>query len=373
MHTQRTANRRRVLTAIGVGTGVTLAGCLTEGNGDDDTGDGDTGDDDAGDDDTGDDSEDEIEFPTEDLRIIAPFGPGGGFDTVARMAAPLLSEALDVDNVVENIQGGNGAFALDEIYNAEPDGHTLGVADDWMYSNQLTMEVDHKLEELTYYGQVEQTFTSLVVGADTDMESWEDFVDEFNAGDVLIGAPNPSASGIQCLYRLGEWTGDFDEDDLIENLVIYEDAGQWYTGLSRGDIQALAIDHTSNLPYEEAGELRTIVAFRAQDDPPDSTPHAQTLADLDLTDDEAEIVEATGSAMRTFCGPPDVPEAETRILRETFEEVLNSDEFIEGMEDADMPLNYASGEETAEAMVASGDAARENLDLIEYLREEAGQ
>jgi tripartite-type tricarboxylate transporter receptor subunit TctC len=67
-------------------------------------------------------------YPTRPVRIIAPFGAGGGGDALGRLVAQHLSQAFGQPFVVENRAGGNGVIGAQEVLRAGPDGHTLFLA-----------------------------------------------------------------------------------------------------------------------------------------------------------------------------------------------------------------------------------------------------
>jgi tripartite-type tricarboxylate transporter receptor subunit TctC len=67
----------------------------------------------------------QIDYPSHPVRIVVGFGAGGGTDTVARIVAQKLQEALGGAFVVENRPGGSGRLAPDLVAKATPDGYTL--------------------------------------------------------------------------------------------------------------------------------------------------------------------------------------------------------------------------------------------------------
>ena len=64
-------------------------------------------------------------WPARPVRIIVPFAPGGGVDTVSRLLAQKLNEQTGGAFVVENRAGGGGLVGADLVAKAAPDGYTL--------------------------------------------------------------------------------------------------------------------------------------------------------------------------------------------------------------------------------------------------------
>jgi len=67
-------------------------------------------------------------WPTHPVRVIVPYAPGGTADTLGRIAAMKLGQALGKDFVVENKPGAGGMLAADIVAHAAPDGYTLVVS-----------------------------------------------------------------------------------------------------------------------------------------------------------------------------------------------------------------------------------------------------
>ena len=74
------------------------------------------------------------------VRVIVPYAPGGGFDTIARLYAPQLGESLGEKWIVENISGGNGIIGTAAVARAAPDGMTLLFSGDVHNMARLVMK-----------------------------------------------------------------------------------------------------------------------------------------------------------------------------------------------------------------------------------------
>jgi tripartite-type tricarboxylate transporter receptor subunit TctC len=80
-------------------------------------------------------------YPSKPIKIIAPFGPGGFTDVVARLLGLKLAEAMGQPVVIENKPGAGSTIGTDYVAKAAPDGYTLVIVSSthvispWIYKN----------------------------------------------------------------------------------------------------------------------------------------------------------------------------------------------------------------------------------------------
>lgn len=87
-------------------------------------------------------------YPSKAIRIIVPYAPGGGTDTVTRALSQRMSESLGQQIIIENRTGANGIIGSEIIAKAAPDGYNLLMTTNalttnpWLYKMPFDTERD---------------------------------------------------------------------------------------------------------------------------------------------------------------------------------------------------------------------------------------
>jgi tripartite-type tricarboxylate transporter receptor subunit TctC len=82
--------------------------------------------------------------------------------------------------------------------------------------------------------------------------------------------------------------------------------------------------------------------------PPEMTPDSATLASADVESGQEILDTVTGR--RAFAAPPGLSESVTQTLRDAYEAAINDEEFLGEAEEAERPIDYATGEATRDAV-----------------------
>lgn len=79
-------------------------------------------------------------YPSQPIRLIVPFAPGGAVDQTARIISNALGVRLGQAIVIDNKPGASGSVGAGELHRAKPDGYTLMLALDSQAVNHHTVK-----------------------------------------------------------------------------------------------------------------------------------------------------------------------------------------------------------------------------------------
>ena len=132
-------------------------------------------------------------YPNQPIKIIVPFTPGTGMDTIARVIAPRLSERLGQPVVVQNQPGASGNIGAESVAKSTPDGYTVLMgANTMLIASQLYKNPnfdpvkDFSSVAMAAYGSL-----MLVANPKTGIKSVPDLVKQAQAkpGSISFGSP----------------------------------------------------------------------------------------------------------------------------------------------------------------------------------------
>lgn len=175
-------------------------------------------------------------WPGQTIRIVVPFTPGTGMDTIARAVSPKLSERLGQPVIVQNTPGASGNIGADAVAKATPDGYTVLMgANTMLIASQLYQNVpfnpvrDFSPVSMAAYGTL-----MLVSNPKTNIKSLKDLLTmaKSKPGFISYGSPGvgtphhmsmellKSDAGVSILHIPYKGTAGYVQDLLGGELMV---------------------------------------------------------------------------------------------------------------------------------------------------------
>jgi tripartite-type tricarboxylate transporter receptor subunit TctC len=197
-------------------------------------------------------------YPSQPIRFVVPFGPGGVGDTTARVVAEKLGDKLGQRVVVENTPGAGGIAAARAVLSAPADGHTLA-----LLTNGTSVSVglfkSLPFNPLTDYDPVSKLGAFeffIAVKGDAPYRTLADLIKAArdHPGKLNLGTINPGSTQHLSAMLLKSTTGiDF-------KWVPFKNSGDVMVALLRGDIDASVDAYVAIKGNLEGGKLRVLAS-----------------------------------------------------------------------------------------------------------------
>jgi len=220
------------------------------------------------------------DYPTQSVRIVVPFAPGGGTDLAARAIAEQLTSSLGKPVVVENRPGGNSVIASRIVASAPADGHTLLLTTD-IHAINAAYAAPLPYDSLRDFAFVAQLTTSplmLVAHPSSGMQTVADLVRRAKAepGRLSFASLGPSSP-----HFLGfEWFERMAGIDVVD--VPYKGGGQALADTLGGQVELSLIVAGNGIRHARAGKLNALAVTSPQRTP--IAPDVPTVAESGYPD-----------------------------------------------------------------------------------------
>ena len=214
-------------------------------------------------------------FPDRNLRWIVGYPPGGASDLFARLIAAHLSSRFGHGVVVENRPGGGAVLASETVARAPADGYTLLHVDNGilvynpaLYS-RLPYDPDRDLAGVGFIGRFP---LFLVVKPDHPAKDFADLVARSKRQAVNYGSPAVASPHHLAMEMVKRRTG------LEATHVPYRGGPAAMQDLLAGQVETVAIDCATGIPFITSGRARALACFSETRSP--RAPEVPTLREL---------------------------------------------------------------------------------------------
>lgn len=130
-------------------------------------------------------------YPSQPLKIIVPFAPGGGSDFIARFIAEKLTKSLGQSVLVDNRPGAGGLLGIDLGVKAPPDGYTfILVASSYTVNPSIFKLRFDPINDITPVAQLSQGPMVLLANPKLGIKSVKELIERARAkpGDITFAS-----------------------------------------------------------------------------------------------------------------------------------------------------------------------------------------
>lgn len=223
-------------------------------------------------------------WPSQAIRIVVTFTPGGAPDILARVLAEQWQKNLGVPVVVENRPGVGGNIGAELVARSEPDGYTLliGTVGIHAINGSLYDKLSYDpVKDFTPISFLASTPNVLIVNKQLGITSVSELI------ELAKAKPNQltfGSSGIgTSLHMSGELFKEIAGVQIRH--IPYKGRAQSLPDLVSGRISMLFDNLSSSLPMIRAGEVQALGVTTLKRSP--AAPEIPTLAEQGLPGFEA--------------------------------------------------------------------------------------
>jgi len=221
-------------------------------------------------------------YPTQPIRLLTPFAPGGGSDILARLIGPQVSQVLGQQVVVDNRPGGGGTLGAGIAVRADPDGYTLILVSGSYGANAALHDLPYdSVTGITPIILIGTTPLVVSMHPSVPIKSIKELITfakanpgKFNFGSSGIGSLDNLASE---LFKL--------QTGVVFTLVPYKGSAPVMTALLSGEVDSSFSSLVPSIPHVKAGRLRAIAVTTPKRSRaiPDVPTISETVPGYDVT------------------------------------------------------------------------------------------
>ena len=203
-------------------------------------------------------------YPDRAIRLVVPFPPGGGTDTISREVAGRMQALSGWTVVPENRPGAGGNIGLDAVAKAAPDGYTIGMGQAANLAVNPALYPNMPFQAMRDFAFVSLVATQPLVLVVAKQAPWADIR---ALAAAVRSAREPLTAGHPGNGTLGHLSGELFGHRLGAEImaVPYRGAGNVVTDLMAGRVDMYFGTPSTVRGLLDSGELRALaVTSRAR-------------------------------------------------------------------------------------------------------------
>ena len=208
-------------------------------------------------------------YPSKSIKVIVPFPPGGGADTLVRLISPSVSELWKQSIVIENRPGASGFIGADLVAQSPADGYTL-------LMGSTAAVTEKNIAQFLPVALVSASPYVVTVNPSLNITSNKALIAyaRANPGKIRYGSSGPGSAS----HLAGELFASMAGVTLLH--VPYKGTGQALTDLLAGHIDLMFAPAQTVMPQIESGKLLALAQTGAKRS--EALPNFPTVAEAGL-------------------------------------------------------------------------------------------
>ncbi|AVT13411.1 Bug family tripartite tricarboxylate transporter substrate binding protein [Paracidovorax avenae] len=203
------------------------------------------------------------DYPTQTIKVVVPFPPGGGTDIVARMVLDKIRASTGWTLVVDNRPGAGGNIGMDAVAKAAPDGYTLGMG------QTANLAINPSLYAKMPY-DASRAFVPVATVAGQPVVLVVNAASRFKTLADLVAAAKAKPDSLSMASAgngtVGHLTGELfiRQAGIRTSHIPYKGAGPAATDLLGGQVDYYFATPQTVIPFIKAGKLRALAGSSAK-------------------------------------------------------------------------------------------------------------
>ena len=269
------------------------------------------------------------EWPNRPVKIIVPYTPGTGQDTIARTLAPKLTEKLGQAMVIENRPGAAGNIGTEMVAKSPPDGYTILLTASPIVLNTLLYK-DLSWDPYRDFAPIANVcdgYLALVVNNNVPAKNVREFIALLKSRPGQLSYSSPGVGTPQ--HFSGEML-KFSTNTFMLHVPYRGSAGA-ITGLIGGDVDAMFMPVHSALPQAAQGRLRVLAV---------ANPRRVAVAPDVPTMEQAGGPAMDAAVWYAFYAPAKTPPAIVARLTAAMSEIVKQPDVVNSLEKQGLTINF---------------------------------
>ena len=197
-------------------------------------------------------------YPSRPVEVTVQWAAGGGADLAFRALADVFSQHTGQQMVIKNVPGASGVpGTVQYLDGTRPDGYSLMHWSNAHVSNMHMTNVPFDNDSFRHVAEVVESTHYLLVPADSEWETLDDFIEyaKANPGKIRMGNAGTGGGNHLAALLLEDATGtEFTH-------VAYDGGNPSVIGLMSGEVDASMNNSPEGYSNVEAGQVRMLVSF----------------------------------------------------------------------------------------------------------------